>query len=339
MKKLLSAALAVLLLFAAVSCEAGTGTPSDPTLPSAGESELFTYESKGDHTVITRYIGQATHVVVPAMLGGHPVREIGESAFADRAALLSVDIPDTVTTIAPRAFYRCYYLEEVTGFASVQTVGEWAFAYDERLKTIPLTENLKSVGNRAFFWCSSFDEVTIPASLDNIEEKAFCNAGMKTLTFADGELDYIGEQAFMECNNVEKLVYPHVKVKIGDGAFKHMYGLKELTFDERVTSIGAYMFQHCEAIEEVTIPAHITSIETYAFGSCMGMKKIVFEGTDILLGALLIHQNKTVDYYVHRGSNVELAARSLNWDNVTVIELIDGKTKVHYEDHLRFIED
>ena len=52
---------------------------------------------------ITGYDGEDAELTVPAELDGHPVREIGHSAFASCYSLTSVTLPEGLTTISNHA--------------------------------------------------------------------------------------------------------------------------------------------------------------------------------------------------------------------------------------------
>jgi len=344
MKKAISLLFAVLFCVALCACENKNGAVSSASETAKSEwKNTFRYTVNENGVTINRYLGEEENVNIPSTIEDKPVVCIGREAFLDLATLHRVDIPSTVTTIDARAFARCYYLETVTGAEKVSTVEEEAFAYASRLKTYPFTESLTRVGKQAFLWCEALESICIPASLNNIEERAFARCtGAKTLTFVDNALEYLGKEAFIECNGITELNYPYVSVSMGEGAFKHMRSLKTVTFDERVTKIVYCTFQHCEALEEVTVPEHITMIEGYAFGSCTGMKKLIIEGMNTLVGEVIVHQNKSVDYYVRRGGLTEETALAKNWNAVTVMEVIvDGdktSTIQHKEDHLRYLD-
>jgi hypothetical protein len=92
----------------------------------AEEGDFF-YERAGVGARVTGYRGSGGAVVIPELLGGLPVTSIGNSAFAVRASLTSVTIPDSVTAIGVEAFVGCTGLTSVTIPNSVTSIGYDAF--------------------------------------------------------------------------------------------------------------------------------------------------------------------------------------------------------------------
>ena len=66
----------------------------------------FTFNSSTG--TITGYVGAGGAVVIPASINGTPVTAIGEAAFSPgyrgNQSIISVTIPDSVTSIGQRAF-------------------------------------------------------------------------------------------------------------------------------------------------------------------------------------------------------------------------------------------
>lgn len=296
--------------------DAGTGSYTEvsenipDTFSYKTSNDMFEYAVYGRHAEITRYLGDETDVVIPEGLDNRKVTAIAEKAFADRATVLSVHIPATVTTIADKAFYRCYFLETVTGCEGVRFVGESAFAYNAALKSFPWTETLESVGVSAFTWCSSLESIHIKSACDNIENYAFRNCSAAKEIVFDDEVEYIGKEAFMCCSSVTSLKYPYATNEIGEGAFKHCASLTDITFDEQVTVITNRAFQNSHGITEVTIPAHILVVEDYAFGSCRSIKTATFEGMTTNLGNYIFLQVTDLTIEAPEGSTAAFYAGS-----------------------------
>lgn len=111
---------------------AGNGQGSDTPPVNDAESEVtesaqFGYVLKDNGAVITSYSGDAKKLTIPAKLDGHPVLAIGDRAFMDHTELISVTLPESVTSLGWFAFSGCVSLEYVTVPASVQSVSYGAF--------------------------------------------------------------------------------------------------------------------------------------------------------------------------------------------------------------------
>ncbi len=82
-------------------------------------------------------------------------------------------IPDGVEVIQSKAFYKCYYLDDIQIPDSVKRVEEKAFHRCSALLSIDLPDNLEFIGKDAFAYCELIESVTIPASIKQIDEYAF----------------------------------------------------------------------------------------------------------------------------------------------------------------------
>ncbi|MDR2922784.1 MAG: leucine-rich repeat domain-containing protein [Treponema sp.] len=87
-----------------------------------------------------------TEVRIPRRIKGMPVTGIGEFAFAWRAAsLVSVIIPNSVTSIGDYAFWDCTSLASITIPKSVTSIGDGAFRECTRLTGITIPKNVTTI--------------------------------------------------------------------------------------------------------------------------------------------------------------------------------------------------
>ena len=98
----------------------------------------------------TAYAGA---VVIPAYIGGLPVRKINDSAFNVCQKMGSVKIPATVREIGACAFAECWNLSNVTFAAGsgLTTIGEAAFSNCTVLATATIQSNVTSIAANAFY--------------------------------------------------------------------------------------------------------------------------------------------------------------------------------------------
>lgn len=98
----------------------------------------------------TKYSGE---IVIPANVSydgaDYTVTSIGYGAFSN-SSVISVTIPNSVTSIGWNAFYKCSDLISVT-----------------------LPNSITSIGRETFRGCASLTSVTIPSSVSSIEYRAF----------------------------------------------------------------------------------------------------------------------------------------------------------------------
>ena len=121
------------------------------------------YQASDDAATLVRYFGADSKVDIPAELGGKPVTEIGEWAFAYYSSLTEVTIPEGVTSIRAFAFRSCSSLTKAI-----------------------IPEGVTSIGESAFQSCGSLTEVTIPKSVTSIESFAFYDCGALATVYYGG---------------------------------------------------------------------------------------------------------------------------------------------------------
>ena len=106
----------------------------------------FKYTVLSDGTAeITGYSGNAGTLDIPSEIDGYKVTGIGDGAFYG-GSFSSVTIPDGVTSIGSKAFYKCDGLTSVMLPDSVSGIGDWAFFYCENIETVTLPDSVTSIG-------------------------------------------------------------------------------------------------------------------------------------------------------------------------------------------------
>ena len=100
------------------------------------------------------------------------VTSIDDHAFSGCLSLKSADIPDTVTKLGKGCFMSCSSLESVTFGKSLAAVPENCFHSCNSLKSVSLTENMTSIGNDAFYSCTDLEGLYIPSSVTTIGKDA-----------------------------------------------------------------------------------------------------------------------------------------------------------------------
>lgn len=107
-----------------------SGTPQKPPTGSTETEKApamaFHYEIRDGHAVILAYLGDESAVKVPATIEGYPVTVIEEAAFRG-TAVVTVELPYSVSEIGWFAFADCQSLTAVTLPASVESIGYGAF--------------------------------------------------------------------------------------------------------------------------------------------------------------------------------------------------------------------
>ena len=127
------------------------------------------------------------------------VVKIGQYAFSF-SHIISVTIPNSVTSIEDNAFWDCSTLKYITIPNSVTSIGDQAFSECSSLTSATLSNGLQSIVDRVFNECSSLESITIPNSVTSIGYRAFYEcSSLKTVTIPNS-VTSIGQQAFNGCH-------------------------------------------------------------------------------------------------------------------------------------------
>ena len=156
----------------------------------------------------------------------------------------SFTIPDSVMSIASRAFQNCHSLISVTIPDSVMSIGSMAFANCTSLTSVTIPDSLTSIGNLTFENCYSLTSITIPDSVTSI-----------------------GYGAFRECRSLTSVTIPDSLTSIGDNAFDGCYSLTSITISDNVTTIGKYAFYNCKNLTDITFNGTVAQWNAITFGN------------------------------------------------------------------------
>ena len=228
-----------------------------------------------------------TELVIPSTYQGLPVTAIGDMAFIGmdmstfqpkESFIVSVVIPDSVTSIGPGAFLCCSNLKSVTMTDSVTEIGESAFAMSQALETVVLSNSISAIKEGTFTWCQGLKNVNIPTSLISVCADAFYDCKLIVEMILPNTLTSIGESAFAGCSALKSINVPNGVESIGDQAFSRCTSLVSITIPDSVTSIGCAVFYHCDALESVSLPSGITKIDSYEYISTDGTTVSGYEG-------------------------------------------------------------
>ena len=179
--------------------------------------------------------------------------------FDDCTHLISINIPNSVTTIGNYTFYKCSGLTSVTIPNSVTTIGNYAFYKCSGLTSVTTPNPLTTIGEFAFAYCSGLTSVTIPNSVISIERSAFSECtSLTTINFnavncSDFDWNYY---QFDNC--------PITTINVGEGvqripryfAYCRTF-LTSISIPNSVISIGANAFYYCTSIARIYLKSII----------------------------------------------------------------------------------
>jgi len=229
-------------------------------------SVVFSYDvDENGELSITGYKGASVEVVIPSMIDGKKVTQI--SCFSGPGAdhVFRITIEDGVETIGGGAFSNCMSLVSVSIPQSVTTIGDYAFSSNRRLTEVTISEGVQYIGYSAFLECESLAAVTIPKSVITIGASAFCRcANLESLEIQDG-VTAIGERAFGDCAKISYVNIPGSISRIPCGAFENCSALEEVVIGEGVSVIEENAFAYCRSINSIEFPDGLTVIQAGAF--------------------------------------------------------------------------
>ena len=85
----------------------------------------------------------------------YDVIKICDEAFHSCSGIISVSIPNSVTSIGESSFYDCQNLTTVSFGNNVKTIGKYAFRSCGKLNSITIPNSVTSIEYDAFRFCSS----------------------------------------------------------------------------------------------------------------------------------------------------------------------------------------
>ena len=241
-------------------------------------------------------------------------------------------IPDGVTTIPTRAF-SCNSLVSITIPNSVTSIGSDAFRDCSSLTSVGIPNSVTLIGYAAFYGCIGLTSISIPNSVTGISSSTFYNCtGLTSVTIPNSILR-IDEFAFFDCKSLTSITIPNSVTSIGDRAFYDCRGLTSVTIGNSVKSIGKMAFLGCQKLTSITIPNSVTSIGDNAFYNCTGLTGVTIPdsvtsigygpfGTCFSLTSIIVDKNNAN----YKSTNGNLYTK----DGKTLIQYAAGKTDTSF---------
>jgi len=245
-----------------------------PKADQAAAEAVFEYKVLENNSVsIAKYKGNSSSVVIPATLGGKPVKRIGYCAFQFCTILQKVVIPEGVTIIGPKAFEGCSNLTDVVLPESLTIIDKFAFWRCWKLKNINVPQSLQRIEYLAFGECEALREFKRVRLRDGIQvdNAAFHESYVPATYESNGVIFALQEDGTLHITGYHRplprpyqqlssSIRGHRLVKILPDAFRNCQEVIEMVIPEGVREIGSGAFQGCPKLRLIAIPASVTYI-------------------------------------------------------------------------------
>ncbi|MBR5516326.1 MAG: leucine-rich repeat protein [Clostridia bacterium] len=163
-----------------------------------------------------------------------------KNLFVNSVLLITLNIPDSVTSVGSHSFYNCNSITRINIPDSVTSIGDSAFESCIRLTSINIPDSVTSIGDKAFANCTVLKSAVVGNSVP--------------------ELNY----TFDQCGALTEITIGN-NVKVINGALRDCNSLVSVVLPDSVTTIGASTFENCTLLRTVTIPESVTFIGNHAF--------------------------------------------------------------------------
>ena len=250
---------------------------------------VFTYSLDDDgNATITGYTGNVSALVIPDEIDGHKVVKLGNGVFKKHQEIVSVQIPDLITSIGVSAFRDCSNLENVNLPKNLISIGNRAFVRCTKIGKINLPKSLMEVDTYGINWwypfdgCSNLKEIEFEEGITQIPTGIFGNTGLENVKIPD-TVTSIGERSFADCTNLQEVKISDTVTSIGVESFTDCANLEKVNLSKNLKSIGNRAFAKCTKIEKINLPKSLTEVDTYwsnwwyPFDGCSNLKEIEFE--------------------------------------------------------------
>lgn len=263
---------------------------------NASPAEFFELKvDKKNNAKITAYTGDENIVVIPGMIGGHPVTSIEKGCFKGNNTIKEVYISNEISAVNGDVFKDC-----------------------KNLRKVHLSEAITGLTATVFSGCNNLTEVNIPDSMPEVQRGLFKDAPLTTLyigrgvskispdAFYKGDADYAtgmyfkkksleslivdsgnatfsaegttllskdGKTLIAELGDPVKAIIPEGVEEISPMAYDRLSALTEVVFPSTLKKIGEKAFSGTN-LKAVEFPAALESIEAQAFSFCRSLSSV-----------------------------------------------------------------
>lgn len=184
-------------------------------------------------------------------------------------------LPDSLTSIAPYAFYGCTNLTLTELPSKITTIGSRAFNNCSQLDITEIPDSVTTIETYAFYGCLNMELTKISSQLQQIDSYCFQNCSKLALTELPDNIRNISVYAFSGCTNLPLEKLPSKLTNMETYAFYNCTNLKITEIPSGLKSIPSYGFANCKSLTEITFEGNVRTISANSFNGCTNLFKIV----------------------------------------------------------------
>ena len=221
-----------------------------------------------DNGMIWGYSGSDMDLVVPETVLGIDVKGIEREAFSEQSYIKSITMPECLTIIEDKAFFKCNSLISI------------------------VAPGVKEVGVSAFFGCRELNNVFM-SELQTVEKTSFRDTGSLS-GFPFENLEKIPRMAF--CGSDVFEVNLENAVTIRESAFANCASLTEVSMPKVDTeNMGYAVFQNCSMLETVKLNENTVCIPSQTFDGCNFSSLDCFDTIEIIESEAFSNNGALID--------------------------------------------
>ena len=183
---------------------------------------------------------------------GEGVEYIGQYAFEGCSNLQSINLPDTITTIAYQCFRNCTKLDNVKLPNKLITLSSQTFQNCTNLKNLELSENLETLAYESLL-NTSLTKLKFPPNLKRIEGGALSVRTLEEIDTSENNY-YEFKNGVLYSKDLKTLLVA-------------LSNVTSINIENSVETIQGYAFSNCSRLSNINIPENVKSIEGTAFNN------------------------------------------------------------------------
>lgn len=217
--------------------------------------------------------------IITITVQGNSLTTVGEHAFYKCESLLSIALPQSVTTIEKYAFSGSG-IESFVMPASATSVEPRIFDGCPNLKSVTINPAIKVLPKEFLTNCPAITQLEIPEGIERLDDSSLSYlANLKSLKLPS-TLTSIGNNVMMDALKLTRIDLPKSLTTIGEN-FMRNNNLTSLVLPEGLTTTGRYCFYSNNQLASVSLPSTFTSIGEYTLGQVWEVKRAYLHGNKL----------------------------------------------------------